>query len=172
MSEIKPELKQCSRCHSYCTLEHYEKNRKGEWFKLCNNCRGIGRQIKNEYDATHKEENKLKLKEYYEANKEILIQKQKEYDEKHREEKKQRNRKYTEQNPEKVKAQRKQYYETHREEISQKRKDKRDKLREKMFQEHPEKREAYEKFLEREKWFKECKAAYLAEVKATESIES
>ena len=39
MSEIKPELKQCSRCHSNCTLEQYEKNRKGELFKLCNNCR-------------------------------------------------------------------------------------------------------------------------------------
>ena len=35
--EIKTELKQCSRCHSRVTLEHYEKNRKGEWFKLCNN---------------------------------------------------------------------------------------------------------------------------------------
>ena len=42
MSEVKPELKQCSRCHSNCTLENYDKNRKGEWFKLCNNCRGKG----------------------------------------------------------------------------------------------------------------------------------
>ena len=39
MSEVKPEIKQCSRCHSICTLEHFEKNRKCEWFKLCNNCR-------------------------------------------------------------------------------------------------------------------------------------
>ena len=39
LESVKPELKQCSRCHSTCTIEHYEKNRKGEWFKLCNNCR-------------------------------------------------------------------------------------------------------------------------------------
>ena len=50
--EIKTELKQCSRCHSTVTLEHYEKNRKGEWFKLCNNCRGKGK----DYKDSHKEE--------------------------------------------------------------------------------------------------------------------
>ena len=49
MSEIKPELKQCSKCHFTCTLEHYEKNRKGEWFKLCNNCRSRNREEKNTY---------------------------------------------------------------------------------------------------------------------------
>ena len=49
MSEVKPELKQCSRCHSNCTLEHYEKNRKGEWFNLCINCRAKKREEKNTY---------------------------------------------------------------------------------------------------------------------------
>ena len=54
MSEpVKPELKQCSRCHSTCTLEHYEKNRKGEWFKLCNSCRTKNREEKNTYREKH-----------------------------------------------------------------------------------------------------------------------
>ena len=49
MSEVKPELKQCSRCHSTCTLEHFEMNRKGELFKLCNNCRSKKREENNTY---------------------------------------------------------------------------------------------------------------------------
>ena len=44
MEENKPELRQCTRCHSSCTLEHFELNRKGELFKLCNNCRGKWRE--------------------------------------------------------------------------------------------------------------------------------
>ena len=58
--EIKPELRKCSRCHSSCTLEHYEKNRQDEWFKLCNNCRG-------------------KNKRYYENNTETILDNKKEY---------------------------------------------------------------------------------------------
>ena len=69
--DIKPELKQCSRCHSTCTLEFYEKNRKGEWFKSCNNCRNN----KKEY----RENNKDKLKLYYEHNKESILESRKEY---------------------------------------------------------------------------------------------
>ena len=63
MSEVKPELKQCSRCHSNCTLEHYEKNRKGEWFKLCNNCRGKGK----DYKDGHKNEIKDNRQQYRET---------------------------------------------------------------------------------------------------------
>ena len=39
MSENKVELKQCTRCHSTCTLDYFEKNRKGEYFNTCNKCR-------------------------------------------------------------------------------------------------------------------------------------
>ena len=65
MSEpVKPELKQCSRCHSTCTLEHYEKNRKGEWFKLCNSCRTKRRIHDATYRETHREEMNQYQQEY------------------------------------------------------------------------------------------------------------
>ena len=62
--EIKIELKQCSRCHSSVTLEHYEKNRKGEWFKLCNNCRSKKRIENQEYRESKGEENREKERAY------------------------------------------------------------------------------------------------------------
>lgn len=42
MSEIS-NLRQCSRCHSNILLEFFERNRQGELYKTCNNCRYIGR---------------------------------------------------------------------------------------------------------------------------------
>ena len=176
MSEIKPELRTCSRCHSNCTLEHFEINRKGELFKLCNNCRNRGRQTKNEYDATHKEENRMKWKEYYETNKEILVQKQKEYDETHKEEKKQRNKEYNEQNKDKVKQWRKTYYDNHKEAIvskhSEREKAKRVARNEQLFQERPELREIYKANEEKRKLFMKYKNDYLTEIEQTKLSES
>ena len=42
-------FKKCSRCHSNILLDFFEKNRKGELYKTCNNCRN-------------------KFKQYYENN--------------------------------------------------------------------------------------------------------
>ena len=39
MSEQKLELKRCSRCHSKLLLKYFSKNRCGELYKLCDNCR-------------------------------------------------------------------------------------------------------------------------------------
>ena len=75
MSEVKPELRQCSKCHSTCTLEHFEKNRKGEWFKLCNNCR----KGKREYDQLNKEEIWYKRREYRETNRDNIKEYNKQY---------------------------------------------------------------------------------------------
>jgi hypothetical protein len=36
-TENKIDLRQCTRCHSNCTLEYFEKNRKGKYFNTCNN---------------------------------------------------------------------------------------------------------------------------------------
>ena len=33
------ELKKCSRCHSNIELKYYSINRKGEYYKCCDNCR-------------------------------------------------------------------------------------------------------------------------------------
>ena len=48
------ELKTCSRCR--CTLvlvEYFEKNRKGEYYKLCNGCRGRGRTDNEQFRERH-----------------------------------------------------------------------------------------------------------------------
>jgi len=41
------EVKRCSRCHSSLLLEYYQKNRKGEYYKTCNTCRGITKKCTN-----------------------------------------------------------------------------------------------------------------------------
>ena len=79
MSEFKPELKQCSRCHSSCTLEHFEKNRKGECFKTCNNCR----TNKQNYRIEHQEEISTKIKQWRNNNKDKVQQYNKTYIDKH-----------------------------------------------------------------------------------------
>ena len=174
MSEIKPELKQCSRCHSTCTLEHYEKNRKGEWFKLCNNCRSRVRLIRNEYDATRKEEKQRKWKEYYVKHREQLVQKAKIYDDAHKREKKQRNKEYREQNKDKVKEWRKTYYESHKEAIlskhSERQKAKRVARNEQLFKEKPELREIYKANEEKRQLFMKSKNDYLAEIEQNKEL--
>ena len=65
MLEAKPELKQCSRCHSTCALQHFDKNRQGEWFKTCNNCRSNRKEYRNH----HKEEIAVMVKQWRNDNK-------------------------------------------------------------------------------------------------------
>ena len=174
MSEITPELKTCSRCHSTCTLEHFEMNRKGELFKLCNNCRNRGRQIKNEYDQNHKDENKIKRKEYYDKHREELLKQTKIYDDAHKEEKKQREREYRKQNPDKVKEWRKTYYENNKDTIlskhSEREKVKREARNEQLFQERPELREIYRINKERRELFIKYKNDYLAECEGIKEL--
>ena len=43
------ELRKCSRCHSIIELSHYSLNRKGEYFKCCDNCRTNNREWRREY---------------------------------------------------------------------------------------------------------------------------
>ena len=49
------ELKQCARCHSIILLKYFDKNRKGEYFKTCDNCRKV--------DKIRKEENRDEINE-------------------------------------------------------------------------------------------------------------
>ena len=57
--EQTSELKQCSRCHSNILLEHFEKNRQGQLFKTCNNCRSVNRECATNEDRT------VYLKQYH-----------------------------------------------------------------------------------------------------------
>ena len=43
MSDINNTLRKCSRCHSTKLESYFTKNTKGEYFKLCDNCRKKGR---------------------------------------------------------------------------------------------------------------------------------
>ena len=85
--EIKTELKQCSRCHSTVTLEHYEKNRKGEWFKLCNNCRHRKAKENQEYreskGETYREKERQYAKQYRKENPDKIEEYQKYWIDKH-----------------------------------------------------------------------------------------
>ena len=161
MSEVKPELKQCFRCHSNCTLEHYEKNRKGEWFKLCNNCRN---------------RNKKDNKTYYNNHKEELLEQHRIYKEEHTEERKQQAKEYREQNKDKLKQKHKTYYENHKEAIlskhSEREKAKRVARNEQLFQERPELREIFRINKEKRELFMKYKNAYLAECEAYKQSES
>ena len=38
-------LKKCSRCRSTLLLQYFSKNRKGDYFKCCDNCRNKNRKI-------------------------------------------------------------------------------------------------------------------------------
>ena len=76
-------LRKCTGCHSTILLEYFDKNRKGEYFKTCNNCRNRNRTQRARYIQNLSEE---ELKEYRERKQE--------YDKEHREEKNERNKLY------------------------------------------------------------------------------
>ncbi len=67
------ELRQCSRCHSILLLIFFALNRKGEYYKLCNNCR----KNYNEWSTVNSRDEYLT--NYYESNKETILINQKKY---------------------------------------------------------------------------------------------
>ena len=69
MSDLKPELKTCSRCHSKLLLQYFSTNRQGELYKLCNNCRVPPDQHK--LDETKKERLTKLLKQQEEKKERI-----------------------------------------------------------------------------------------------------
>ena len=71
MGEIM-ELKQCSRCHSNILLEHFEKNRQGQLFKTCNNCRRVNRELFSNYREQHREKELERNRQYRQNNTERL----------------------------------------------------------------------------------------------------
>ena len=53
MSVQISELRKCTRCRCTLLLKYFETNRKGELFKLCNNCRSIKRDENVRYWDKH-----------------------------------------------------------------------------------------------------------------------
>ena len=87
-------LRQCSGCHSTITLEHFNTNRKGEYYKTCNRCCSR--------DKKYRGENKEKIKQCYENNKEAIAEQHKEYREINKEAIAQRDNEYNQQNKERI----------------------------------------------------------------------
>ena len=103
-------LKKCSRCCSTIMLEFYEKNRKGEYFKTCNNCR--------HKEKEYREENKEQITEYTQNKKEQF----KQYREENKEQIAETSKQYRETHKDNIAATRKEYNETHKEQIVESRK--------------------------------------------------
>ena len=122
MGEIM-ELKQCSRCHSNILLEHFEKNRQGQLFETCNNCRHSHREYRASNIETLREKDRLRDKlrsgqrteerreykhKYHQEHKEEINAKHKER--RQTEESKERTRQYLLDNKDKLDAKNKERF--------------------------------------------------------------
>ena len=120
--EQTSELKQCSRCHSTCSLAHFDTNRKGEWFKTCNNCGRFSRERQNTTDTIRE-----KQRQNYKLRSDAEIEARREYRRKYREEHKEeinikdKERRQTEEYKERRKETTKQYREANKEAINTRR---------------------------------------------------
>ena len=94
MAEQKPELRQCTRCHSNILLQYFELNRKGELFKLCNNCRTTRRNQKAIYRENNRDKILLEQAEYRYYNKEKIAEASKIYRENNKDKIKEQKQKY------------------------------------------------------------------------------
>jgi len=116
--EVQNTLKKCARCHSNILLEYYEHNRKGEFYKTCNNCRKHTQQHKEDNKERYKymskiydENNKANIKIYREANRDKIKEQRKLYREENRDKINARKKLYRENNKQKIAEASKIYYE-------------------------------------------------------------
>ena len=74
-------IRKCAQCKSTTLIEYFDKNRKGEYFKTCNNCRMDARERMKGYiqnlPEDKLEEYRRKNKGYREENKEEIIERKK-----------------------------------------------------------------------------------------------
>ena len=101
------EFRICTRCGSTRLIDYFERNRKGELFESCSDCRNIDKR----YYDNHKEEQKA----YRDLMREQLKEKYRLYGETHKEEIKERNIIYREANKEQIKEYHNNYDENHKE---------------------------------------------------------
>ena len=108
------ELKQCSRCHSNILLEHFEKNRQGQLFKTCTNCRQVNRELFNNYREQNREK-ELEINKQYRQNN---LERVREYD-------RQRDKLRYPKRKEELREYKHKYHQEHREKINAKTKERR-----------------------------------------------
>ena len=101
----KSELKQCSRCHSTITLDHFGTNRKGELFKTCNNCRTKRNKYQQTYNEQHKEKDQQCRREYAKEYRETHKFELAEYEKQRNAQLRELHKKWIEDHPEEYKAQ-------------------------------------------------------------------
>ena len=96
-------IRKCSKCKCKLLLEKFfEKNRQGEWKKMCEPCTAKRSVQRKKHRANNRERINAQKREHYQRNKEQILAS---------------NKRWAEANPEKVKAQHKAYYEKNREKI-------------------------------------------------------
>jgi hypothetical protein len=117
MSEFN-NLKTCSRCHSTILLSFFEKNRQGEHYKTCNNCRYINRENFKSYRDNNTEKELERNRRFREENKQYFQNQNKEYYEQHKDDILERKKVYRENNKEQIKEKRKEYVEKNKENIT------------------------------------------------------
>jgi hypothetical protein len=115
MSDISG-LRRCSRCKCTMLLKYFSENKKGELFKICDKCREKNKVRCNLY---------RKNTNYYENNKQEIIEKCKIYVENNKEKTKYYQKIYWENNKENLKDQHKIYYENTKEQRNKYRVDRR-----------------------------------------------
>ena len=104
---MSQELRQCSKCKKYKSLDDYRPDR-----KLCNQCL----EEKAIYRENHREELREKSKQDYQNNREEKLEKRRAYVSANPEKVLQQKKEYRERCRERIKEQRKEYYQEHREE--------------------------------------------------------
>ena len=121
-------LRQCSGCHSIITLEHFNMNRKGEYYMTCNRCCSRRKEYKEanteqikRYNENNKEAIATQHKEYRGRNKETIAQRAKTYRQEHKEHIAERNKEYREKNKEKIAERGREYREENKDKLREKR---------------------------------------------------
>ena len=110
-------LRQCSGCHSTITLEHFNMNRKGEYYKTCN--RSCSRM--KEWNDANKDAIAKHTRDYRERNKEALAQRDNERRQQNKEHIAEQSQAYREANRERLAKQRKEHSEANKDILREKR---------------------------------------------------
>ena len=101
MTDETENMRKCIKCKSSSTLEHFNRNKQGEYSKTCMRCCAL-------------------MKEHYEAHKEQIAENHREYRQSHKETIAERGKERKHTNKEHKTAQQKEYRESHKEHIAEK----------------------------------------------------
>ena len=133
-------IKVCTKCGKLLVVYsgNFKKAKKGK-YGFASQCKKCDKQ----YYEENKEEILEKQKEYYEENKEEILERNKQYNEEHKEEILEYMKQYYKEHKEELKEKKKQYYEEHKEEIAEKNKQYREEHKEELKEKNKQYREEH-----------------------------